>query len=249
MRPSAGSARTRFGVLIALLSPACHSPASTEPRAVPIAPAARPAPTPTETAQPATTSLALVDPAVATDAGSPSALALDGGLVQACSGARLDLRWIDQSQSCVTSKPKLPESASLVTRIEPNPIHIVSGSTANYQLVVANESDAPLEFDLNTSCTIGTLQSSILDAAGKRADVIEKCGYGTGCGGPRSRLKLDAKGDARLDLTVAANFRVENTGCKLGPAQPMAAGRYTLRVRMHDGLPEASAVLIVTKSR
>ena len=174
--------------------------------------------------------------------------ATPGALRRSCAGTHLDLRWMLDSNACRTSDKKRLDApaGALTTRIEPAELHLASGDATQAMVVVVNATSKPLEFDLRLSCVVEVMRVTIRDQKGDRADIIQKCGYGSGCGGPAARLTLEPGGDARVAIDVKAVFQVEADGCKLGPEQPMKPGRYSVHVEMPFGPPEATAPLVVS---
>lgn len=171
----------------------------------------------------------------------PPALAL----TPACAGTHLDLQWMIDRQGCRAPDDRRlePPPGALATAIEPGTLSLAPGASTSAWLILFNTTNHALELDLNLACSIARMRVSIRDSAGRRADVIETCGHGSGCGGPSARITLDPHGDARIRVPVRATFRVEDNRCELGPEQPMKPGRYTLEVDMPFGPPAATATL------
>ena len=170
-------------------------------------------------------------------------------LLEACTGTHLSLSWMYEEKSCAapaTALSPLPPGA-IATRIDPPSITLRAGEAMQAMVVIENTTDAPLSVDYKLSCIVAGLKTSIVDARGERADVITKCGYGSGCGGRASRVTLDPKGDARIRFEVRATFVEEGADCDAGPPQPMKPGTYEVRARMPFGPPDAAATLTVTE--
>ncbi len=88
-----------------------------------------------------------------------------------------------------------------------------------------------LELDLNISCGKDhQFQVEALDAAGKRADRIERCGYGTGCGRRTLHVALAPKGRVHTKLVFVAKVDEEDAQCNWKPSVPLRLATYKLRV-------------------
>jgi hypothetical protein len=97
-------------------------------------------------------------------------------------------------------------------------------------VAIVNKTAAVLEIDLDMSCgKAHQFKVEALDARGKRADRIERCGYGTGCGRRTLHLALAPKGRVHTKLGFEAKVEEEDDQCKMKPAVPLRPGTYKLR--------------------
>jgi hypothetical protein len=169
------------------------------------------------------------------------------GLLRSCEGEHLDLAWIHATGSCrVEGDADRSDGPALTPRLEPAEARLAPGASTEITLVLENRSGVAASFDLNIYCFINGLEWKLLAESGARADVIEQCGRrGGGCGGPLARVRLPPGGDLRLPLPMSATVRREDAACRRSPPEPLAPGRYTVKVELPQFDNPPSAHLVV----
>jgi hypothetical protein len=149
-----------------------------------------------------------------------------------CRGADLDLDVLAAGKDCDVRRAASPPPPPKAVGIElvPARARIAPGDKVDLTLAIVNKTDAELELDLSMSCgKAHQFQVEALDARGKRADRIERCGYGVGCGRRTLHLVLAPRGRVHTALAFEAKVDEEDEQCHMKPPQPIRPGTYKLR--------------------
>ncbi len=105
-----------------------------------------------------------------------------------------------------------------------------SGQAVGVSVVFTNTTGAPLPVDVRAGCT--QYELGAYDARGVRRDlVVTDCGFGTGCGGPTTRLVVEPGGTVTKHLRFKARVtRVSaRSDCRDADAGGLPPGKYQLR--------------------
>ncbi|MBX2803576.1 MAG: hypothetical protein KTR31_38210 [Myxococcales bacterium] len=169
-------------------------------------------------------------------------------LAEAChaeQGHPADVAWViaPVGQPPCLAEPAVEISDRLEMRLDPPDLVMRPNEVGHVDLVVHNASDRQVGAKV-ARCTMRYVSVSVRDQAGTRVDLVERCGYGSGCGGPDQWVQLGPKAEMRLRLEVAAQVREQDDQCETGPPRPMMPGSYRVEVVVPRG-PTLTAPLVV----
>jgi hypothetical protein len=236
-----------FSAMLACSSPGEATPVSV-PVSVPISAAASAKASPTPAAKPPTT--------------SPVAPAPQ--LTEGCVGGPYPLNMLLSKKTCPIKDDiaALLDSKALTVTTDPSPLKVQSGKKVTFQLSLTNNTKANVHLELALHCSeqedeiflramkIGTEDFADLEVQPKSAG----CAISWGCATRNrdARIGLTPGGEARIELTYKAVYRVSH--CDPGPAtkKPLPPGQYELMVSLpipttDGGLWVGRVPLTVTK--
>lgn len=164
----------------------------------------------------------------------------------ACTGADLDLDQIVASKTCdvrgVPHPPPAPEAIGI--ELTPPKQTVAAGAGGRVTIAFRNLTDAPLPLDVEMSCGLDGEFETEIYAGKKRADLVDDCGIGRGCGRRVVRITLAPRGTARIHAPVSATAEVTKKCVPTGRRRPLAAGKYRLIVNtpLDDRVPGTNQV-------
>lgn len=187
------------------------------------------APTPVASTEPETAD-AQPDAAAETPEAAPAVA--EPEVPPACSGAALDLDALLATKDCdVDDAAALaPPPDRLQLSIDPAEVVVERGRRGEARVVMSNVGADPLVLDLPMNCGKEVVFAAGLYRGTERADRIEVCGTGRGCGRRTLRVRIDPGGTLSTRIGFEATVQHQKQNCELTPRKPIARGTYDLRV-------------------
>ncbi len=153
-------------------------------------------------------------------------------LPAACVGGNLDLDRIFASPRCYVlndGRPP-PDPGAIGIEMSPKTLKVRSGDTGRVTVTLRNLTAAPLVLDVQDDCAAG-FETMLFASDDSRADYPECAfGHGRSCNGRRVRIRLAARGIARIRVPVPATKTLVAENCRPMSVAPIEAGIYKLVV-------------------